>query len=111
MTGIEKLAMKAWMEATEYSHVPYERTLYTQGFEDGYTEGRASGIEEMRKMIQKWRDAYPEDIFQPVPKHDEQTDAESDLITRASAQMGRHTSTRLLEDLIALQADISKGEG
>jgi len=52
-------------------------------------------FEEAAWRLQKWAEAYPEDIFRPLTDLDRKE--HPGLITRASAGMGRHMSPFMLK--------------
>jgi hypothetical protein len=51
------------------------------------------------ELIQSFADAYPEDMFEPLPDPKTETDEMRSYRTRASAGMGRHISRVLLEKI------------
>ncbi len=57
--------------------------------------GRTNAI---KTIIQEWIDHYPEDIFVPISVDDHKGNPKG-LITRVSAQMGRHMGKCLLEQI------------
>jgi hypothetical protein len=64
--------------------------------------------EELLRRMEDWCEAYPPDIFTPLEGScmapytlDSDTPEKRTLITRASAQMGRHMIERVLKPAIA----------
>lgn len=51
--------------------------------------------EEMVRVLRRWSEAYPEDIFPPVTQEDR--DNHPGVVTRAAAQMGRHMAKFMSE--------------
>lgn len=72
-------------------------------------EDRERTKEACAKFIDtEWAPAYAEDLFTPVPSRNDQTPEQSNLITRASCQMGNHLCKRIAAGLRAL--DLSGGK-
>lgn len=64
-------------------------------------------IKDVLEILDKWHQAYPEDVFTPLPKYGTpEADAQdNNLVTLASAHMGRHMSTKLREEVSGLMED------
>lgn len=68
---------------------------------EAFEAGWDAAIREAVEIIEGWKKAYPEDIFTPLPEYGspEQEAQDNTLVTRASAHMGRHMSSKLIEQV------------
>lgn len=57
---------------------------------------------ELRLFILEWSNAYPEDVFTPLPAYDKP--ASRDCV---AAAMGRHILKQILEKMDALEGSIN----
>lgn len=53
-------------------------------------------IAAMRRIVKGWEEAYPEDVFAPLPSPDTESNEMKTYRTCASAAMGRHMSKALI---------------
>jgi hypothetical protein len=60
---------------------------------------RRKALTEAEAIVQEWERAYPEEAFPPLPPANTESMEMKMYRTRASAQMGRHMSRRLIEQL------------
>lgn len=76
--------------------------------------GYEKALKDFKALVKEWKDAYPIDIFTEVDpvfsKAITCQDQYDTLITRCSAAMGRHISSRLLDQLDELMMHEVEGE-
>lgn len=77
--------------------------LITERLARREAEERVKKLEEFIGNWENWCNAYPEDIFTPFTE--EELKANSILITRASAAMGRHILETMKDDICALKEE------
>ena len=86
--------------STRAASAEYTEKVFTMAAEWAQKET----ILEVLEIIDKWHQAYPENVFIPLPKYGtpEAEAQDNDLVTRASAHMGRHMSEKLREQILGL---------
>lgn len=99
----EEYAEKTWPSKEDPEH----GKLYSLGYlsaRDGFIAGFKLAREMAAEIASEWAEFYPEDVFLPLPRWgtEEQKNQDNALVTRASAQMGRHCSSVLARDIRAM---------